>query len=166
MGVASLARAGLAWQHSGERAGFVVGCVGGGAGCETFQSGLNGGEVIEGVEAVRAAAEFAGGLRATQHEKTQDSGLVPSKIKDSTDAVLVLGDAGVTDRSDEGEVFEGVQGLAYLFFCEIKHGVAAGALITRVDQRIQRERIVFGRGDLFFDEGAEDAELDGVEAHI
>ena len=75
--------------------------------------------------------------------------------------MLVLGDAGVADRGDEGEIFEGVEGLADLFFGEIEDRVAAGALVARVDQRVEREGIVFGRGDLFFDEGAEDAELDG-----
>lgn len=80
--------------------------------------------------------------------------------------MFVFGDAGITNRSDEGEVFEGVKGLADLFFGEIEDRVAAGALVARIEQRVQREWIVFGCSDLLFDEGAEDAELDRVEVHV
>jgi hypothetical protein len=59
-----------------------------------------------------------------------------------------------------------VKGLADLFFGEIENGIAAGALVAGVDEGVERKRIVFGRGDLFFDEGAEDAELDGVKMHV
>jgi len=59
-----------------------------------------------------------------------------------------------------------VKSLTNLFFGEIEDGITAGALIARVDQSIEGERIVLRRGDLFFNEGAEDAELDGVELHV
>ena len=80
--------------------------------------------------------------------------------------MLVLGDAGVAVGSGEALFLEGVEGLADLLFVEVKDGVAAGALVACVDECVQRERIVLGRGDLFFDESAEDAELDLVEVHI
>jgi hypothetical protein len=172
MGVAGLAGAGLAGENGGEGAGFVADCVGGGAGREALERGLDGSEVVEGVKAVGAAAKFAGGLGAAEHEETEDRGLVATEVENGADAVLVLGDAGgwfseaVADRGDEGEIFQRMEGLSDLFFGEIEHGVAAGALIARVDQRVQRERIVFGRGDLFFNEGAEDAELVGREVHV
>src|SRR5882757_9990654 len=79
--------------------------------------------------------------------------------------MLVLGNAGVADRSDEAEVFKGMDGLADLFFGEIKHGVATGALVARVNQSVEREGIVLWRGDLFFDERTENAELMGREMH-
>ena len=53
-----------------------------------------------------------------------------------------------------------------LVFGEVKDGIAAGALVARVDQSVEREGIVLRRGDLFFDQGAEDAELDRVELHV
>ena len=56
--------------------------------------------------------------------------------------------------------------LANLFLREIEDRVAAGALVARVDQGVEREWVVFRRGDLFFNEGAEDTELDGVEVHV
>ena len=126
----------------------------------------DGGEVVEGVEAVGAAAEFARGLRAAQHEEAEDGGLVAAEVEDGADAVLVLGDAAVVDGGDEGEVVEGVERLADLVFGEFEHRVAAGALVAGVDECVQRERVVLRGGDLFFDERAEDADLDGVELHI
>ena len=123
-------------------------------------------EIVEGVEAVGAAAEFARGLGAAEHEEAENCGLVAAEVEDGADAVLVLGNASVADGSDEGEIFKGVEGLADLVFGEVQDGVAAGALVACVDQGVERERVVFGRGDLFFDERAEDAELDGVEMHV
>jgi hypothetical protein len=166
MGVAGLTGAGLAGKDGGKGAGFVAGCVGGGTGGETFEGGLDGGEVVEGVEAVGAAAELAGGLGASKEEEAEDGGLVAAKVEDGADAMFVFGDAGIADGSYEGQVLEGMEGLADLLFGEIEDGVAAGALVAGVDQGIEREGVVFGRGDLFFDEGAEDAELDRVEVHV
>ena len=71
MGVAGLAGAGLAGQDGGEGAGFVAGCVGDGSGGQALEGGLDGGEIVEGVEAVGAAAEFAGGLRAAEYEEAE-----------------------------------------------------------------------------------------------
>jgi hypothetical protein len=79
--------------------------------------------------------------------------------------MFILGNTRVANRSDEGNVFKGVEGLSHLLLSEIEHGVAAGALVAGVDQGVERQRIIFRRCDLFFDEGAENAELDGVEMH-
>jgi hypothetical protein len=118
MGIASLARARLARKDGSERAGgLIAGLVGGGAAGQSFESGLDGGEVVEGVETVGAAAQFAGGLGAAEHQEAKDGGLVAAKIEDGADPMLVLGDAGVVNRSDEGEVFKGMEGLANFFFC-------------------------------------------------
>ena len=59
-----------------------------------------------------------------------------------------------------------MESLTNLLFGKIQDGVAAGALVAGVDESVEREGIVLGGGDLFFDEGAEDAELDWVELHI
>ena len=58
-----------------------------------------------------------------------------------------------------------MEGLANLFFGEIEDGVAAGALVARVKQSVEGERVVLWRGDLFFDERAQDSELMGREMH-
>jgi hypothetical protein len=166
MSVAGLAGAGLAGKDGGEGSGFVAGCVRGRASCETLEGGLDSGEVVEGVKTLGAAAELAGSLGPTKHKEAEDRGLIAAEIEDRADSVFVLGDSGVADGGDEGEILQGVDDLANLFFGQIEDGVAAGALVACVDQGVERERIVLGRGDLFFDEGAEDAELDGVEMHI
>ena len=140
--------------------------AGGGAGGEAVECGGDGGEVVEGVHAIGAGAELAGGLRAAEDEEADEGGLVAAEIEDGADAVLVLGDAGVAIGSGEALLLESVEGLADLLFIEVEDGVAAGALVAGVDERVQRERIVLGRGDLFFDESAEDAELDLVEVHV
>jgi hypothetical protein len=166
MGVTGLARAGLAGQDGGEGAGGgVAGFVRGGASSQALEGGLDGGEVVKGVKAVGAATELARSLGAAEHEQAQDGGLITAKIEDGTDPVLVFGDARIAYRADERHIFEGVKGLPDLLFGEIKDRVATGALVARVNQGVERERIVFGRSDLFFDEGAEDAELDGIEVH-
>jgi hypothetical protein len=166
MSIAGLAGAGLTGENDGEGTGFIAGCVTAWTTCETFEGGLDGGKFIEGIETVGAAAEFTWSLRAAEHKETEDGRLVAAEVEDGTDAVLILWDAGVANRSDERKIFEGVKGLADLFLGEIEDGIAARALVARVEESVEGERIVFGRGDLFFDEGAEDAELDGVEMHV
>jgi hypothetical protein len=170
VGVAGLAGAGLAGKDCGERdGGLAVGLCAdfvGSAGGQALKCGLNGGEVVEGEEAVGATAKLARGLRAAEHKETKDGSLVAAEVENGADAVLVLGDTAVADRGGEGEVFERVEGLADLVFGEVEHRVAAGTLVARVDEGIEGEGIVLRRGDLFFNEGAEDAELDGIELHV
>ena len=77
-----------------------------------------------------------------------------------------LGNAGVANRGGEGEIFEGVERLTDLIFGEVKDRIAAGSLVARVDQSVEGERLVLRSGDLFFDKGAEDADLDWVKLHV
>ncbi len=58
-----------------------------------------------------------------------------------------------------------MEGLADVFFGEVEDRVAAGALVAGVDEGVEGERVVLRGGDLFLDEGAEDAELVGRELH-
>ena len=139
MGIAGFAGAGLAGQDDGEGAGGLAAAVGfiesasGGAGGQALKCGLDGAEVVEGVEPVGAAAKLARSLGASEHEKAEDGGFVAAKIEDGANAVLVFGDAGVADGSGEGEIFKRVESLADLVFGEVKDGIAAGALVARVD---------------------------------
>jgi hypothetical protein len=166
MGITGLAGARLAREDGGQGAGGLIAVfVGGGSGGQALEGGLDGSEVVEGVETVGTAAEFAGGLGTAEHKEAEDGGLVAAEIEDGADAVLVLGDTGVADGGDEGEVFKRVECLADLFFGEIEHGIAAGALVARVKQGVEGEGRVLWRGDLFLDERAEDAELGGIKVH-
>jgi hypothetical protein len=64
---------------------------------------------------------------------------------------------------DELVVFEAVQGLADFVLVELHDGLAVVLLIAGVDQRVEGERVVLGRGRFFFDECAEDTSFHGVE---
>jgi hypothetical protein len=166
MGIAGLARARLAREDDGKGAGGLISCfVDGGACSQALESGLDGGEVVERIEAVSATAKFAWSLGAAEHEEAEDGGFIAAKIEHGTNPMLVLGNAGVADRSDKSEVFKRMEGLANLFFRQIEDRVAAGALVARVKQGVEGEGVVLWRGDLFLDERAEDAELVGRELH-
>jgi hypothetical protein len=166
MGVTGFSGARQTRKHGDQWTGGGGSVVGGYlAGGETIEGGLDGRDVVEGEETLGTAAQLAGGLRTAKHEKTEDGGFVAAEAKDGAGTVLVLGDAGVVQDRDEVLVFEGVKSLTDLFFSELEHGIAAGALITGVDQRVERERITLRRGDLFFDEGSKDPDLSGVEHH-
>ncbi len=86
------------------------------------------------VKAVGAAAEFARGLRPTQHQQAEDGGLVTAQVQHSADAVLELGHAAVVHGGGEVEVGEGVERLADFVLGEFEHRVAARALVAGVDQ--------------------------------
>jgi hypothetical protein len=174
MGVSGLARAGLARENRGKRTGaliasltvnLIAGVVGGVPGGEALERRLDRAEVVEGVEAVRAAAKFAWSLGAAQHQEAEDRGLVAAKVEDGADAVLVLGNSCVADGGDKSEIFKAVESLTDLLFGKVEYGIAAGALVARVHQGVERERVVFRCRNLFFDEGAEDAELVSRELH-
>ena len=45
-------------------------------------------------------------------------------------------------------------------FIQLHERFPVALLIARVDERIERKRVLVGRGDLLFDEYADDARLD------
>jgi hypothetical protein len=164
--VTGLAGAGLTREDSGERAGGGRGRFRGRfASSEAVKCGLDPGEIVEGIKTLGASAKLAWRLGAAEHEKAEDCGLVASQVKDGANAVLVLRDAGIVESGDEVLVLKGMERLADLVFGEVEDGVATGLLITGVDECVQGERVVLRCGDLFFDEGAENAGLNGIEHH-
>ena len=56
-----------------------------------------------------------------------------------------------------------MQGPADGSFVQVHDGIAIRFLVAGVDEGVQRKRIVFGSGDFFFDEGAQDAAFDFVQ---
>jgi hypothetical protein len=101
MRVASLAGAGLAGLNSDEGPCILVACFIGAPRSQALERGLDRSEIVEGIEAVSAAAEFTRRLRAAEHQKAEDSRLVAAKVEDSADAVLVLGNTSVANGSDQ-----------------------------------------------------------------
>lgn len=130
-----------------------------------LQGGLDVVESFEVVHALGASAELARGLRTAQEEDAEDSGFGAGEVEYFLRAVLVLGDAaiGAAGGSGEAVLLESAQGVANGVFIELHDGVAIRFLIAGIDERVERERIVLGSGDVFFDEGAEGAGFVGGE---
>lgn len=153
---AGLARAGLALHQEGQGV-FALG--------EAFEGGGGGGVVVEGEHALGAGTELGGGLRAAQEQQAEERGLVAAQVQYIADAVLILGGAAVGACLDEAEAFEIEERGADVGFGEFHHRLAAGLLVAGVDGGVEREGIVLGCVDLFFDEAAENAGFDGGEVH-
>ena len=159
MGVARLLGAGLARKNFDERRLAFH---------QVLQAGLHGVEIVERMHAFGARAKFAGSLRTAQEQNAEDGDFVAIEIESFLEAMLVLGDAAVrgADGADQGLSIERMQGLADGGFVEIRDGLAIRFLVAGVEEGVQRERVVFGSSDFFFDERAEDAALDFVQENI
>ena len=158
MHVAGFLGAGLAWKDR-RQGRFALG-----------QAVERGDDVIEGFEvvhAVGAAAEFAGSLRSAEQEDADDGDFAAVEVEDFLQAVLVFGDAAVGAAGGAGQALflQRGEGVANSGFVEGHHRVAIVFLVAGVDQGVERERVVVGRGDVFFDQGAEDAGFDFGEDH-
>ncbi len=158
MRVAGFFRSGLAGENAGQRR-FALG--------EAVESGDNVVEGFEVIHAVGAAAEFAGSLRAAEEEHADDGDFAAVEVEDFLQAVFVFGDAAVGAAGWAGQALflQGGEGVADGRFVESHHRVAIIFLVAGVDQSVERERVVVGRGDVFFDQRAEDAGFDFGEDH-
>ena len=135
---------------------------------QVLQTGLHGAQVVERVHALGTAAKFAGRLRAAQQQDAEDGDLVTIEVEGFLEAVLVLGDAAVrsADIADEGFSIQRMQSLADGSFVQVHDGIAIRFLVAGVDEGVQRKRIVLRSGDLFFDEGAQNAAFDFVQQDV
>src|SRR6267143_6031076 len=105
MGVARLFGAGLPRKNLGEGRLALH---------QMLQAGLYGSEIVEGVHALGAGAELAGGLRTAQEQDTENSNFVAIEVEGFLQAVLILGDAAVrgADGADEGLLIQRMECLA------------------------------------------------------
>lgn len=62
--------------------------------------------------------------------------------------------------SGEAFLLKGAKCLKDRVIVEMHFRVAIGFLIAGIDERVERERIVFGRGNFLFDQRAENAGFD------
>jgi len=120
------------------------------------------------MHAVGSSAEFARRLRATEKQDAKDGDFVAVEIETFLEAVFVLGNAAVrsADGADQRLAVEGMESLADGGFVESHYRIAIRFLVAGVDEGVQRERVVFGSGDFFFDEGAEDAAFDVGKKYV
>jgi hypothetical protein len=135
---------------------------------QVLQTGLHGAELVERMHAFGAGAKLTGSLRTAEQQNAENGDLLAVKIEGFLEAVFVLGDAAVrgADGADERLPVKRMQGLADGGFVEIHDGIAIRFLIASVEEGVQRKRIVFGSGDFFFDEAAQDAAFDFVQEDV
>ena len=117
------------------------------------------------MHAFGASAKLAGRLRTAQQEDAEDGGLSAGEVEHFLQAMLVFGDAavGTTRRSGQILVVQVVERLTHRRFVERHDRVAIVFLVAGVDQRVQGERIVIRRGDIFFCQGAKNSGFDAVQ---
>src|ERR1700686_2721410 len=83
------------------------------------------------------------------------------KIVELVDAVLILGDARIAARgTGQSLAGERTKSVAYGVLAKGQHRFAIRFLVAGVQERIQRERVVFGRGNFLFNQRAENARFD------
>ena len=128
---------------------------------QALQGGLHVVESLEAVHALGAATELSRRLRATQEQHAQNGGLAPVEVKNLLQTVLVLGDAaiGAAGRSREVVSVQCIERLPHRVFIQIHHRFAVVLLVARVNQRVQRKRIVIRGGDVFLNQRAQHASL-------
>jgi hypothetical protein len=75
--------------------------------------------------------------------------------------VLIFGDSAIcaAGAACETEILKAVESQADFFVIEMHNRLAVGELVASVDECVQRERVVVGGGNFFFDERPEDAGL-------
>lgn len=61
---------------------------------------------------------------------------------------------------------KGVEGLADGGLVESHDGFAVRFLVAGVKEGVEGKRVIFGSGDLLFDEAAEDAAFDFIEENV
>ena len=132
---------------------------------EPGQRALHGGDIVEGVHAVGARAEFTGRLRAPEEQLAYDGRFITTEIQDGARLVLELSNPCVSVYRRKSLLFEGVQGLTNLVLRKFHYWIAARFLITAGHQCIEGERVVLRGDDLLFYQRAKHAGLYGVEDH-
>ena len=156
MRVAGFLGPGLARENAG-KGRFAVG--------EAIESRDNVVEGFEVVHAVGAAAEFAGSLRSAEQQYADDGDFAAVEVEDFLQAMLKLGHTAVRAAgwTSHSLFLQRGQGIANCGFVESHHWIAIVFLIAGVNQGVEGERVVVGRGDVFFDQGAQDAGFDFSE---
>ena len=160
MSVAGFFRSGLASEQLYERRLAIH---------QKVERGVDGVQVFERIKPIGAGAKFAGRLRAAKEEDANQGSFVAMEVEDVSEAMLVFGDAAI-GGGGAGELLVGerVEGAADGFFVEVHHRLAIGFLVGGVLEGVERERVIVGSGDFFFDEAAEDASFGEreVEVHL
>jgi hypothetical protein len=127
-------------------------------------------EIGEGVQALRALAEFAGGLVTTEEEGAKEGDRGGGEVVDfGVQVVFEFGHAGAGLAELKGPLgfAQAFEGAGDGGFVEVGDGIAIGGLIAGGDEGVEGERIGVRDEDFFFEEAAEDAGLfEGERGHL
>ncbi len=144
--------------HAGdERLGLAAG--------EVIEDGFDFFHVGELMHALGAGAEFADGLGSAKHQDAQQGGFAATEIEGFAQAMAVFFDPMARAAEAGGEVLgaEHFEGLLDGRVVVLDDGIAARFLIAGVYQGVERQGIVFGSGEVLFEQRAEYANFDGVK---
>src|SRR5262252_9462223 len=137
----------------------------------TMSEAIDGGhDIFQGFEvihAVGAAAELAWSLRTAQEQNADDCNFPAVEVEDFLKTMLVLRDAAVGTAGGPGHALflERTESIPNSVFVQRQNRFTIVLLITCVDQRVKRKRVVVGCGDVFLDQRAEDAGFDFGQDH-
>ncbi len=124
--------------------------------------------VVEGFEAIHAfgaAAELSRSLSTAEEKHAEDGDLAAIEVENFLQAVFVFGYTAIGAAGGTSETFFLQRGERVTdgIFIEDHHGVTIVFLIAGIDQGVQREGIVIGSGNVFFDQRSENAHFDVSE---
>ena len=132
--------------------------------------GFDAGEIGEGVQALSALAEFAGGLVTAEEEGAKEGDRGGGEVVDfGVQVVFEFGHAGAGLAELEGPLgfAQAFEGAGDGGFVEAGDGFAIGGLVAGSDEGVEGERIGVRDEDFFFEEAAEDAGLfEGERGHL
>ena len=124
--------------------------------------GFNAREIREGMHALGALAEFAGGLVTAEEEGGEECDRGGGEVVDfGVQVMFELGHAGTGLAELEGPLgfTQAFEGACHRGFVEVSDGFAIGGLVAGGDEGIEGERIGIWDEDFFFQEAAENAGL-------
>ena len=116
------------------------------------------------MQASGARADLARRLGAAEQQHAHRRELTSIQVQLVLETLAVLRDAAVLDRPEQPLPIERQERPPHRALVVGRHRRAIGGLVAGVHEPVERERIVLGRGDLLFDQGADDADLDRIEA--
>src|SRR5438874_1919919 len=111
---------------------------------------------------VRAATRSVRGDGVEAYSRGCAANSTADACADSPDAAS----AAAVHKAHETLRFKIVQRAANFMFFQLQCRVTIRFLIAGIGKRIERERVILGRGDLFFDECAENPCFDGRETEL
>ena len=112
---------------------------------QPVQRALHGFQIVELVEPLGAAAQFAHGLRPAQHQHAHHGRLAAAQVELLGEPLRVLGHAAVAAGDPQGQPLACASpssASSTVVFVVVHHRVAVGFLVAGVHQGVQRERVV------------------------